>query len=99
MAGISTPLLIVALSALWGVSNQMSAYASENEVLKVRVTQNERTILEIQSSVNEISKAVTEMKVIQSTHNAIMQSEVEHMKNDMKRISDYVRSHEDTAPK
>jgi hypothetical protein len=91
MAGITMPLLVIALSALWGVSNQMSAYASENEVFKLRVSQNERAMLDIKSSTNEIVKAVTEMKVIQSTHNALMQAEVEHMKNDMKDLSEYIR--------
>ena len=96
MSAITMPLLIGVVTILWGINNQVSAYAAENEVLKHRVTQNERAMLDMKSSAVEITKAVTQMQVIQSTHNALMQSEVAHIKNDMNKISEFVRQQERT---
>lgn len=86
ISGITMPLLIVVLSALWGVSNTMSTMAAENEVLEVRMNQMERAILEIKTSANQMSGAVNEMQIQQSTHNALIELKVDTIRKELENL-------------
>jgi uncharacterized protein YlxW (UPF0749 family) len=85
-AGITLPLLVVVLSALWGVSNNMSAIAAENEVLKVRASHTENAILDMKSTVSNMQNTVKTLEVNQSTHNALMQSKIDGLSRDMDKL-------------
>lgn len=87
-AGITIPLLIVVLSALWGVSNTMSALAVDNAVLETRTDYLERAIFDIKSSVDSISKSVSSLAITQSTHNALIEVKIDMLKSDLKARSE-----------
>lgn len=91
VSGVTVPLLIVVLSALWGVSNTLAAQAAEKEVLKVRTDQMERAILDIKTSVGQMTSTVNEMKIHQSTHNALIELKVDTIKTDIENLRDIER--------
>ncbi len=81
---ICMPLLLIVLTALWSVGGTMSAFASDNEVLKVRVDQTEQGMLEIKSSIDKLSVLIQQLAIAQSTNTA----EVKHLQKDLK---DFIR--------
>lgn len=87
LSGITVPLLIAALTILWGISNEMAAIASENDVLRVRSDQMERAILEIKASTNQIASTVKDLEVSQSTHTALMELQIKTIRTDISSLS------------
>ena len=96
-AGITIPLLIVIMSALWGMSSQMSARASEAEVQKVRTDQLERAILDIKMSANQIDNTVKSLEISQTRHNTLMESKIDHIRKDVDELKrrKYLQKSED----
>jgi hypothetical protein len=99
ISGVTMPLLIVVLSALWGVSNTMSTMAAENEVLKVRTNNMERAILEIKTSVNQMSSTVNEMKIQQATHSALVELKVDTIRKDIETLRQIEREDKQSSHK
>lgn len=81
--GITIPLLIIMMSALWGMSSQMSARASENEVLKARTDTLERAVLDIKTSVSQIDTIVRSLQITQTQHNTLIETRVDYIKKEV----------------
>jgi len=86
--GVSIPLLLFVMTALWSISQTVSVNAAEMAVMQARLGSMEKTIIDIGKAANETRDAAVDMKVSQAGFQAEMKTQL----SDLKEQFDSIRS-------
>ena len=66
--GITIPLLIILMSVVWNLSAAVNDSMSQNEIMRMRITNLENATADIKSSMRQIETSITDIRIEQTKH-------------------------------